>query len=126
MLLKEIFLLVDFNNEVTQKFTFFAPPPCVMHFPYNIFKKCIALDFLDSLFGQVKNIALYLKIISKIERHLCLVTHTFTKLSQNVYLINTYILMYCYARCSCKLWKVPWFYCVFFWIFLNIIDDLYV
>ena len=31
------------------------------------------------------------------------VTHTFTKLSQNVCLINSHILMYRYAICNCKL-----------------------
>ena len=56
-------------------------------------------------FGQVSNTALWL--------HLCLVTHILTKLSQNVCLINTHIFMYWYARCTCKLWKVPWLYCVF-------------
>ena len=38
----------------------------------------------------------------------------FTKLSQNVYLISTYILTYRYARFVCKLWKALWCYCVLF------------
>ena len=40
-------------------------------------------------------------------------THIPTKLSQNVYLINTHILIYRYTRCDCKLWNASWFYCVF-------------
>ena len=55
-----------------------------------------------------------LPYIWKNERHLCLVIYTFTKLLQNGCLINIHILMYWYARCNCKLWKVPWFYCIFF------------
>ena len=42
---------------------------------------------------------------------MCLVTYIFT-----------HILMYWYAGCNCKLWKVPWFYCVF-WVFSYIFDD---
>ena len=38
---------------------------------------------------------------------------SFTKLSQNVCLINTHILIYWHARCICKFWKALWFYCVF-------------
>ena len=33
------------------------------------------------------------------------------------------ILMYWYTRCNYKLWKIPWFYSVFFWLFSYIIDD---
>ena len=36
----------------------------------------------------------------KNEQHLCLVTYTFTKLSQNVCLIITQVLMYINARCD--------------------------
>ena len=49
----------------------------------------------------------------KNERHLCLVLHICTKLSQNVCLINTQILVYWHAKCNCKLWKALWFYCIF-------------
>ena len=63
------------------------------------------------------------KNITKNERHLSLVAHSFTKLSQNVCLINTHILIYWHARCDCKLWKLLWFYCVFFWVFSYIIDE---
>ena len=45
----------------------------------------------------------------------CLVIHSFTKLSQNVFLINTHILIYWHARCI-------WFWCVF-WVFSYIFDD---
>ena len=48
----------------------------------------------------------------KNERHLCLITHKFTKISQNVCLINTHILIDCHARCDCKLWNALWFYCL--------------
>ena len=61
-------------------------------------------NFCDSLFGDVENIALRLKKCHKNEQHLCYVTHIFTKLSQNVCLINTHILIYCNAICNCKLW----------------------
>ena len=49
-------------------------------------------DFRDPLFGQDKNIDLCLKKYYKNERHLRLITNSFTKLSQNVCLINTHIL----------------------------------
>ena len=58
----------------------------------------------------------------KNERHLSLVTHSFTKLSQNVCLIDTHILMYRHARCDCKLWNTLWFYCDF-WVFSYITDE---
>ena len=48
----------------------------------------------------------------KNEWHICLVGHSFTKLSQNTCLINTLVLIYQYVKCDCKLWHVPWFYCV--------------
>ena len=53
------------------------------------------------------------KYYHKNERRLCVVAHSFTKLSQYVCLINTQILVYQYARCDFKLWKAPWLYCVF-------------
>ena len=62
------------------------------------------------------------KIHYKIERHLCLVAHIITKLSQNVYLVNTHILIYRHVRCACKLWNEFWFYCAF-WVFSYIFDD---
>ena len=52
-----------------------------------------------------------------------MVIHSFTKVSLNVFLTNTHILiMYWYTRCDSKLWNVPWFYCIF-WVFWYIIDD---
>ena len=54
-----------------------------------------------------------LKKNRKNQRHLCLATHIFTKLSQNVYLINTHILEYRHDRLDCKLWNAHWFYCLF-------------
>ena len=62
------------------------------------------------------------KIHHKYERHLRLVAHSFTKLSQNVCLINIHILIYWHAGCDCKLWNALWFYCDFC-VFQNIIDD---
>ena len=49
----------------------------------------------------------------KNEQNLCLVTHIFTKLSQNVYLINTLIFIYYHSRCYRKLWSLYWFECIF-------------
>ena len=59
--------------------------------------------------GRAKILTYVWKKYHKTERHLSLVTHNFTKLSQNVCLISTYILIYRYARCNCKLWKT----CIF-------------
>ena len=42
------------------------------------------------------------EIHHKHERHLRLVAHIFTKLLQSVYLSNTHILIYWYARCDSK------------------------
>ena len=49
----------------------------------------------------------------KNERHLCLVRHNSTKLSQNMCQIDTHILIYWYIECDCKLWNALWYYCVF-------------
>ena len=63
----------------------------------------------------------YLKCLCKNERHLCLVTHSFTKLSQNVCLMNTQFFMYRYTWCDCKLWNAIWFYwCVFLGIYTSL------
>ena len=59
----------------------------------------------------------------KNERHFCLETHSFLKLSQNVCLINTLILMYPYDRYVCKLWSAFRFYCIFFGGIFIIIDE---
>ena len=79
-------------------------------------------DFRDSLFGQVKKMPYVWKKLHRNERYLCLVTHIFTKLSQNICLINILILIYGHARCYCNLWQIRWFYWVF-WVFSYIIDD---
>ena len=47
------------------------------------------------------------KIYHKNWRNLGLVTHIFIKLSQNVGLINTHILIYRHARCDYMLWDRP-------------------
>ena len=59
--------------------------------------------------------------ISQNERHLCLVAHILTKLSQNVCLINIHTLVYQYTKCNCMLWKAFQFYYIF-WVFSYIID----
>ena len=56
----------------------------------------------------------------KNEQHSRLVTYIFTKLSQNMRLINTHILIYQHVMCHCKLWNASWFYCVFFGVLLII------
>ena len=55
----------------------------------------------------------------KNQRHLCLLTHIFTKHSHNVCPIDTHILMYQYARCDCKLLNSFWLYRVFLGIFIH-------
>ena len=64
--------------------------------------------------------ALCLKNISQKGTRLCLVAYIFTKLSQNVCLINTHILIYRYARCDYKLWNAF----DLIWAFSYIIIDL--
>ena len=56
--------------------------------------------------GRSKTLPYIWKEYYKKEHHLCLVKHNFTKLSQNMCLINTHILVYQYARHNCKLWYV--------------------
>ena len=72
--------------------------------------------------GRSKKLPYVCKKYHKNERHLSLVTHSVTKLSQNMCLINTHILVYWHDRCDYKLWNAPWFYCVF-WVFSYIIDE---
>ena len=74
--------------------------------------------------GRSKRLSYVWKKYHKNEWHLCLVEHSFTKLSQNMWLINIHILIYWYARCDWKLWNFPCFI-AFFWIFSYIIDDHY-
>ena len=69
---------------------------------YLLKVKCIILvypnlgifDFRDVLFGQVENIGLFKKKYHKKEWNLCFVAHSFTKLSQNVCLVNVHIWVY--------------------------------
>ena len=61
-----------------------------------------------------------MKKYHKNEWHLLLMAHIFTKLSQNMSLINTHILIYQNDRCDCNLWNTFGFYCVF-WVFSCII-----
>ena len=71
------------------------------------------LVFETLCLGRSKTLSYVWKIYHKNERHLCLVAHSFTKISQIMCLINTHILIYLHARCNCKLWKALSFYCVF-------------
>ena len=78
-------------------------------------------DYWDTL-GRSKSLYYVWKKYRKNERHLCLEAQFFTKLSQNVCLINTHILIYWYAKYNNKLWKALWFYFVFR-VFSDIIDE---
>ena len=80
------------------------------------------LIFKTLCLGNSKTLSYVWRKYHKNERYLCLLGHIFTKLSHNVCLIYRHILIYWYGRCDCKLWKVYWFYCVF-WIFSYIIDN---
>ena len=64
------------------------------------------LIFETVLLGRSATLPYVWKIHHKNEWHLCLVAYIFTKLSQNVYLINTHILIYRQVRYDCKLWNV--------------------
>ena len=79
-------------------------------------------DYWDSLFGQGKNIALCLKMISKTLTAFEFGCTLLQQILQNVWLINTHILIYWHVRCNCELWKALWFYCVF-WVFSYFIDE---
>ena len=65
------------------------------------------------LCGSLKKSKKWKNILKIIIHNSCLLSCILTKLSQIVCLINTYILIYRYARCDYKLWSAPWFYCVF-------------
>ena len=71
------------------------------------------LIFETVFLGRAKTLTYVWKIHHRNERHLCLVTQSITKLSQNKCLVNTHILIYRHTRCDCKLWHALWFYCVF-------------
>ena len=72
--------------------------------------------------GRSAKMSYVWKVRHKNEWHLRLVAHIFSKVSQNICLINTHILIYWHARCQYKLWKALWFYC-FFWVLSYIFDD---
>ena len=80
------------------------------------------LIFETLCLGKAKTLTYVWTKFQKNERHLSLVTHSFTKLPQNMCLINTQILVYWHARCNCKLRKALWFYWVF-WVFSYIIYE---
>ena len=75
----------------------------------------LIVDFRNGLSGQFGNTALCLE--NKITRHL--VAHIFIKFSQNVSLINIYILIYRHARYDCILWNALWFYNIFGHFFMH-------
>ena len=64
---------------------------------WNIYKNVRLLLNHSNMVGiLISETALCLKKYHKNERHLCLVVHLLSKLSQNVCLINTQIFMHCY------------------------------
>ena len=54
---------------------------------------------------RVKTLPYVWKKSHKNERYFYLLTHISTKLSQNMYLVITYILIYWHVKCFCKLWN---------------------
>ena len=80
------------------------------------------LIFETVFLGRSATLPYVWKIHHKNEQNFCLVAHNFDKFSQNVCLVNTYILIYWHARYDCKLWNTLWFYYVF-WAFSCIIID---
>ena len=91
----------------------------------RLLKYVLKTTFFIQNYPNVAGFFIFETFYSMFEKNItkmCLVPHIFIKLSQNVCLMNTHILMYWYARFNCKLWRVHWFYCVF-WIFSYIIDD---
>ena len=79
------------------------------------------LIFKTVFLGRSATLPYVWKIYHKNDWHLRLVAHRCTKLSQNMYLINTHILTYSHARYDCKLWNTLWLYYVFFLVFSYII-----
>ena len=71
------------------------------------------LIFSNLCLGRSKTLTyVQKKKYHKNERSLSLVTHIFTKISQNVCLINAHILIYVILicdSCNCRLWQVPQF-----------------
>ena len=86
------------------------------------FKYLIKIPFLSKIilkwlaFWSSRLFLFWLKKYYKND-HLCLVVHSFTKLSLNVCLINTHILMYRYAWCDRMLWNIPFDFIAFFGYF---------
>ena len=87
---------------------------CIILVDPNI---AVILIFKTLCLGRSKTLPYVWKKISQ-ERHLRLVSHIFTKLSQIVCLINVHILICQHAKCDCRLWNVLWFNCVFSGIFI--------
>ena len=84
------------------------------------YPKVVGFSIFKTLLGQVETLPYVWKKYYKNERHFCLVTHIFAKLSQNVCLFNMHILMYWHARCNCKLWNAIRFYFDFLGHFIYI------
>ena len=90
------------------------------------------LIFKTVFLGRSPTLSHVWKIYHKNKRHLRLIAHIITKLSQNIYAINVIqlidILMYRHATCDCYLQMALWFYCIFFGylhILLTIIRHIY-
>ena len=71
------------------------------------------MDFYFFFWADRQHCPMSEKQYHKSERQLRLVAYIFTKLAQNVCLINIHIFIYQHARCHCRLWNALWFYCVF-------------
>ena len=78
-------------------------------------------DFYHFICYGMETLPYVWKTYHKYEWNLCLGVHISPKLSQNVYLINTHILIHFYVRCDCKLslfyyisanfphkWRIPY------------------
>ena len=81
-------------------------------------------EYVEAWHIYLKNI-FYPKISLWAEGHtaLCLkIICIINKLSQNMCIVNTHILIYWYVRCDCKLWSSIWFYCIFC-VFSKIFDE---
>ena len=77
----------------------------LLKFRYSILVDLNGTGFLTVFLGRSATLSYIWKIHHKNERFLRLVAHIFTKISQNVCLVNTHIFMYWHARCNCKLWS---------------------
>ena len=69
--------------------------------------------------GQIGNTGICLKKHHRNEWHLRLIAYIFTKISQNVCIINKHILIYRHTRCDYKLWNAFDFNAFFWYLFMS-------